>query len=43
HQAQIIADFSLPFFETNFSDGKITNKELDDALKNKINLFKNAI
>lgn len=43
HQAQIIADFSLPFFETNFSDGKITNKEFDEALKNKINLFKKAI
>src|SRR5688572_9690174 len=43
HDAQIIADFTLPYFETNFSDGKIINKELDDVLKNKINLFKNAI
>lgn len=43
HDAQIIADFSLPFFETNFSDGTLINPELNEILKIKINEFKNAL
>lgn len=43
HDAQIIADFSLPNFGANFSGSKITNKELDKELRNKVKLFKNAL
>ena len=43
HNAQIVADFTLPFFETNFSDGKIINSELDMELKQKVELFKTRL
>ena len=39
HNAQIVADFSLPSFETNFSNGKITDAELDSELKRKVEVF----
>ncbi|MCX7549794.1 NADPH-dependent FMN reductase [Xanthomarina sp. F2636L] len=43
HNAQIVADFSLPLFETNFSDGKITDANLDRELKQQVELFKKSI
>ena len=43
HSAQIIADFSLPNFGNNFIDGKITNKEFNDELINKVEQFRKAL
>jgi NAD(P)H-dependent FMN reductase len=43
HDANIIANFSLPLFETNFSDGKIVDSKLDTELRNKVKLFKAAL
>jgi NAD(P)H-dependent FMN reductase len=40
HDAQIIADFSLPSFSANFLEGKIVNDELDRELKQKVEQFK---
>ena len=39
----IVADFSLPSFMDNFSDGKLTNEELDVELKNKVESFQKAL
>ena len=39
----IVSDFSFPSFGDNFSDGKITNDELNTELKNKVALFQKAI
>ena len=39
----IVADFSLPSFHENFSEGKITNSELNEQLKNKVITFKNNL
>ncbi|WNH10175.1 NADPH-dependent FMN reductase [Thalassobellus suaedae] len=39
HDADIIEIFSLPFFDDNFSNGKIVNKDLDDQLKNAVQQF----
>jgi len=43
HDAIIIADFSLPLFRGNFSDGKIINPDLDNELRNKVKAFSEAI
>ena len=43
HDAQIIADFSLPLFNDNFSDGIIRDENLDKELKEKVSQFTNAI
>jgi len=43
HNADIVASFSLPFFKDNFSNGKITNSELDKALKQEISKFQKAL
>ncbi len=43
HNAEIIADFSLPNFGNNFIDGKITNKEFNDELINKVEQFRKAL
>lgn len=43
HDANIIADFSLPLFATNFVDGKIINQELDQELRKKVELFKTQL
>ncbi|MCB0462891.1 MAG: NAD(P)H-dependent oxidoreductase [Flavobacteriaceae bacterium] len=43
HNAEIIADFSLPNFGNNFIDGKITNKEFNDELINKVEQFSKAL
>ena len=39
----IIADFSLPSFGSNFTDGKISNKELNDNLLEQVSIFEKAI
>ena len=39
----IISDFSFPSFGDNFSEGKVTNHDLNTALKNKVTLFQKAI
>jgi NAD(P)H-dependent FMN reductase len=39
----IIADFALPSFYDNFSDEGITSQELKDDLKQKIELFQQAL
>lgn len=39
----IVADFSFPSFFDNFSDGKITNEDLNTALKEKVNVFKDSL
>ena len=43
HDANIIAEFSLPLFRSNFSDGKIVNVDLDKELKRKVKLFDGAL
>lgn len=43
HDANIVADFSLPLFRTNFSDGKIVDPNLDTELRNKVKVFKAAL
>ncbi|MDU8886216.1 NAD(P)H-dependent oxidoreductase [Yeosuana sp. MJ-SS3] len=43
HEANIVAEFSLPSFNDNFSDGKISNPELNDELLNEVNKFKIAL
>ena len=43
HNANIIDVFSLPYFGSNFSEGKITNGELDAELKRKVSIFENAL
>ena len=39
----IIADFSLPSFNANFTEGKITNAELYTELATKIELFSKTL
>ena len=39
----IVADFSFPSFEDNFSDNKITNAELQAVLDSKIKLFEKEL
>lgn len=43
HEADIVGVFSLPQFGNNFSEGKITNKELNDQLLVEVDKFQNAI
>ncbi|RIA09881.1 NAD(P)H-dependent FMN reductase [Flavobacteriaceae bacterium MAR_2010_72] len=43
HNANIVADFSLPSFGSNFSEGKIVNEELNKELNSKVELFQNTI
>ena len=39
----IVADFSFPSFFDNFSEGKISNEDLDKQLKEKVQTFKAAL
>ncbi|WP_034059099.1 NADPH-dependent FMN reductase [Lacinutrix jangbogonensis] len=39
----IVEDFSLPSFGENFSEGKITNKELNTSLRSKVTVFQEAL
>ena len=41
--ATVLEEFALPKFNENFADGKITNEELDQELKSKIESFKNKL
>lgn len=43
HDAKIIADFSLPEFNVNFSGEKIVNPDLDTELTNKAKQFSEAL
>ena len=43
HNAKIIAEYSLPSFGSNFSDEKIVNEDLNNELKMKVKLFKEAL
>jgi chromate reductase len=43
HDANIVAEFSLPSFDDKFSDGKITDKEFDSKLKEIVKLFQEEI
>ena len=43
HDAYIVADFSLPIFGENFSDGKIIDPGLDAELKHKVKQFSEAL
>lgn len=43
HDANIVAQFSLPSFYDNFSEGKITNDTLNTELLNKVKLFKDSL
>lgn len=43
HDAEIVAKFSLPNFNDNFKDGKITNQELNNQLKEQIETFQNSL
>ncbi len=39
----IVTDYSFPSFGDNFSEGKITNSELNDKLLNEVGKFKKAL
>ena len=39
----IVAEFSLPFFNDNFSEGKITNQEIVSNFNTQLDTFKKAI
>ncbi len=43
HSAQVVATFSLPLFNDNFSDGKISNDDLNSDLKLAVLTFKNSL
>lgn len=43
HNAQIIADFSLPRFNENFDKEMITDNELNDELLEKVEQFEKAL
>jgi len=43
HDANIIETFSLPSFNDNFSEGKISDNHLDLELKSKINAFSKSL
>lgn len=39
----VLEEFALPKFNDNFADGKISNEELNQELKSKIESFKNKL
>lgn len=39
----IVAEFSLPFFGENFSEGKIINKDLNSELIKQVKIFQKAL
>lgn len=43
HSANVVATFSLPLFNDNFSDGKISNDDLNSDLKSAVLTFKNSL
>lgn len=43
HDAKIVAEFSLPFFQDKFVDGKIIDSELDNSLREAVHTFQKAL
>lgn len=43
HNANIVAEFSLPFFNDKFSEGKITDSEFNSKLKEVVEQFKKEL
>ncbi|MEO1032435.1 MAG: NAD(P)H-dependent oxidoreductase [Bacteroidota bacterium] len=43
HSANILGEFSLPDFHKNFSEGKITNAELNDVLLEEVKQFEKGL
>lgn len=43
HYANLVAEFSLPGFNSNFSNGKITNEELNVQLKDAVKALEKAL
>lgn len=43
HDSNIVAEFSLPSFDENFADGKISNTSLDASLKEQIANLQSAL
>lgn len=43
HSANVVSTFSLPSFNDNFSDGKVTNNDLNSELKSAVSTFKNSL
>nr|WP_321224302.1 NAD(P)H-dependent oxidoreductase [uncultured Psychroserpens sp.] len=43
HDANVVGKFSLPSFNDNFKEGKITNQELKDELLQQVEQFKNSL
>ena len=43
HDAKIAAEFSLPLFQDKFADGKITDIQFDDELKEAVTLFQKQL
>jgi len=43
HDAQIVAEFSLPLFNDKFFDGKITDSDFDNTLKEAVEQFQNKL
>lgn len=43
HDAKIAAEFSLPLFQDKFADGKITDIQFDDELKEAVKLFEKQL
>ncbi|WP_299522251.1 NADPH-dependent FMN reductase [Winogradskyella sp.] len=43
HDANIVGKFSLPAFHNNFSDGKITNEELNNELLEEVKQFEDSL
>src|SRR5690606_29870787 len=43
HSAQVVATFSLPLFNNNFSNGKVSNDDLNSDLKSAVLTFKNSL
>ncbi|WP_179345133.1 NADPH-dependent FMN reductase [Winogradskyella ursingii] len=43
HDANIVGKFSFPSFDENFSEGKITNDDLNKELLEEVKQFKNSL
>ncbi len=43
HDAKIVAEFSLPLFNDKFADGKITDSDFDNTLKEAVELFQKEL
>ena len=43
HDAKIVAEFSLPLFQDKFADGKISDIQFDDELKDAVELFQKQL